>query len=126
MKGGIVLLASIALYGIVSEAASPVPDPKAIVVHGHMRVTILGDSLVRIEASNTSSTGAVGDNIEFDDRATLAMVNRLTDVPKYSVKQLNSTAIQITLPTMQIEHNAVYSPPSNQCSDSSKWQNGTD
>ena len=114
----------LAALGCCAFAQNPVPDPSAVVLHGKLRVTVLSDSLVRIEASNYTNAANPND-IKFDDRATLAMVNRDTPVPAYSVKKINATAISISLPAMEIVHNAVYPSIVAKC-DSSGWSTNTD
>ena len=56
----------------------PEADPSSIVVAGNARFTVLADRLVRMEWSEDGL---------FEDRATLTVVNRKTDVPQFSVKR---------------------------------------
>ncbi|MEO6829793.1 MAG: TIM-barrel domain-containing protein [Acidobacteriaceae bacterium] len=66
----------------VQRVNNPVADPKAIVVFGHARFTVLTPQLIRIEWSATN---------EFEDHASLAFVNRHLLVPKFehSVMEMN-------------------------------------
>ena len=54
----------------------PQADSAAMVVNGNARFTVLTNQLVRMEWSNSSSG--------FEDRPTLAFLNRKLDVPKFS------------------------------------------
>lgn len=69
-------LLSLAL-AIISFSAlaqnNPIADPAAVVEYGNARFTVLSDRLIRME---WSSDGA------FEDRASLAIVNRNLPVPK--------------------------------------------
>ena len=56
----------------------PLADPKAVVVAGNARFTMLGDRLVRMEWAEDG---------KFEDRATLGIVNRKMPVPQYTVKK---------------------------------------
>lgn len=71
-------LLSLAL-AIISFSAlaqnNPIADPAAVVEYGNARFTVLSDRLIRME---WSSDGA------FEDRASLAIVNRNMPVPKYT------------------------------------------
>ena len=56
----------------------PKADPKAEVVFGNARFTVLGSRLIRMEWSEDG---------RFEDRATLGIVNRKLPVPQYTVKK---------------------------------------
>ena len=56
----------------------PVADPAAQVVAGNARFTVLTDRLVRMEWSPSA---------QFEDHATLAIVNRRLPVPRFRVKR---------------------------------------
>lgn len=56
----------------------PKADPKAEVVFGNARFTVLGSRLVRMEWAADG---------KFEDRATLGIVNRRMPVPAYTVKK---------------------------------------
>lgn len=73
-------LAAISLAAYASEASryNPVADPKATVEFGNARFTVLTPRLIRMEWA---------ENGRFEDRATLAIVNRNLDVPYYKVKK---------------------------------------
>lgn len=56
----------------------PKADPKAEVICGNARFTVLGDRLIRMEWA---------ENGQFEDRATLGIVNRRLPVPQFSVRK---------------------------------------
>ncbi len=56
----------------------PVADPKAVVLAGNARFTVLGSRLVRMEWAEDG---------KFEDRATFGVVNRKMPVPQYTVKR---------------------------------------
>ena len=58
------------------EASNPVADPKAVVVAGHARFTVLTPQLIRMEWSATG---------KFEDHASLVFINRRLPVPKFTV-----------------------------------------
>lgn len=60
-----------------SSCCNPKADPKAEVVFGNARFTVLGSRLVRMEWSEDG---------RFEDRATLGIVNRNMPVPSFTVK----------------------------------------
>ena len=64
-----------------------VAEADAVHVVGNARFTVLTDSLIRMEYSN----GA-----HFEDRPTLAVVNRKTAVPKHSVAQIGQGIVITT------------------------------
>ena len=63
-----------------------VADPKATVVRGNARFTVLTPQLIRFEQSSSST---------FEDRATLAIVNRKLPVPKFTASDANGAAKKI-------------------------------
>lgn len=58
------------------SAFNPVADPKAIVLKGNARFTVLSDGIVRLEYSPSG---------EFEDHASFAFVNRRTPLPQFDV-----------------------------------------
>ena len=56
----------------------PKADPKAVVIAGNARFTVLGSRLVRMEWAADG---------KFEDRATFGVVNRKMHVPQYTVKK---------------------------------------
>ena len=60
-----------------------VADPKATVTRGNARFTVLTPQLIRFEQSATTT---------FEDRATLAIVNRKLPVPKFTASDANGAA----------------------------------
>ena len=63
-----------------NSASNPVADPRAVVISGQARFTILTPQLIRIEWD---------DDAKFEDHASLVFINRLMPVPpfKQSVKK---------------------------------------
>lgn len=61
-----------------SQAYDPVADPGAVVVSGSARFTVLTPRVVRMEWSPDG---------QFEDRASLAFVNRRLPVPQFSVER---------------------------------------
>ena len=61
-----------------TDTSNPLADPQAIVVCGNARFTVLTSRMIRMEWSP---------NARFEDRASLAIVNRCLPVPEYSVKK---------------------------------------
>ena len=84
MKNIFLKLAALALIAFSAiplsarNADDPEADPKAEVVSGNARFTVLGSRLVRMEWSEDG---------KFEDRATLGIVNRRMPVPDYTVKR---------------------------------------
>lgn len=56
---------------------NPVADPKAVVISGNMRFTVLTPEMIRIEWSDTK---------KFEDRASFIVVNRNLPVPSYTTE----------------------------------------
>ena len=61
-----------------ASANDPIADPQAVVICGNARFTVLTSRMIRMEWSPDAS---------FEDRATLAVVNRCLPVPEFSVKK---------------------------------------
>jgi len=68
----------------VADETDPVADPAAMVRTGHARFTILTDALIRLEWS---------DNGRFEDRASLAFINRRLPVPRFTSRRDGDTTI---------------------------------
>ena len=77
MKRTLILL-SLVLMSLRLGAGelNPVADPAAVVTEGNARFTVLTDRLIRMEWSEDG---------RFEDRASLAIVNRRLSVPRYTV-----------------------------------------
>lgn len=67
----------IAMAGGERFTANPVANPKAVVVSGDMRFTVLTPEMIRIEWRS-------GSDKSFEDHATFAIVNRNLDVPEFT------------------------------------------
>ena len=63
----------------------PVADPAAMKTYGSARFTVLTDSLIRMEWMGDSANG-------FEDRSTLAFVNRKLPVPSFTASTDGGTA----------------------------------
>lgn len=69
------LIASIVCKQIEILPYNPVADAKAVVISGNARFTILTSRVIRLEYSK---------NGKFEDRATVAVLNRQLPVPQFS------------------------------------------
>ena len=67
-----------------AQSDNPVADPKATVVVGQARFTVLTPRLVRMEWSA---------NGKFEDQASLVFINRRMPVPAYTVKQAGGRTV---------------------------------
>ena len=75
-------------------ANEPVADDRAVVVSGNARFTILTERLIRMEWSEDG---------RFEDRATLAVVNRRMPVPKY-VRKMSAGQMVIETPRLRLTY----------------------
>ena len=92
----------------VSVAAQiPSPDPAAVVQFGSARFTILFDGLVRLEQARVSTT--------FDDRPSLAIVNRHTAVPQFNITSINATSIRVNTSRLTITYDERGVLPKDAC-----------
>eukprot|EP01059_Diplonema_ambulator_P002172 TRINITY_DN11809_c0_g1_i1.p1 TRINITY_DN11809_c0_g1~~TRINITY_DN11809_c0_g1_i1.p1 ORF type:complete len:1002 (+),score=182.69 TRINITY_DN11809_c0_g1_i1:42-3047(+) len=88
-------LAALSLYAAVQGSIAryelypydSVADPKAVVVLGNARFTVLADGIIRMEYS---------DNGVWEDRPTLAVVNRKTEVPVFNQSVAGDTVVLTT------------------------------
>ncbi|MBR5019035.1 MAG: DUF5110 domain-containing protein [Bacteroidales bacterium] len=78
MKKFLVAALLLAMLSPAFAQYNPVADPAAQVVAGNARFTVLTDRLIRMEWSPEA---------KFEDRATLAIVNRQLPVPRFTVKR---------------------------------------
>ena len=76
MKKLITIFLAMLAFAPLALSQDSKADPAAEVVCGNARFTVLTDRLIRMEWS---------ENGEFEDRASLAIINRKLDVPKFSV-----------------------------------------
>ena len=90
----ITFVAGLLFAGALAAENNPVARPEAQVVAGNARFTVLTDRLVRMEWAE--------DGV-FEDRATLAFVNRNLPVPKFTVTRkgegllLRTGALELTV-----------------------------
>ncbi|MCM1501064.1 MAG: DUF5110 domain-containing protein [Bacteroidales bacterium] len=89
-------LAIFSFAAMASEAAqyNPVADSRAIVESGNARFTVLTPRLIRMEWA---------ENGKFEDRATLAIVNRNLEVPYYKVRK-NGGKVTISTENMTLTY----------------------
>jgi len=94
--GAIVLAAAVA-RAVEPQAFDPVADPAAVVTASDKRArfTVLTDCLVRSEYAVTAG--------QFEDRATLAFINRKQAVPKFSSSESAGT-LTITTGCVTVEY----------------------
>src|SRR5436190_17346981 len=57
---------------------NPLAEPKAVVIAGHARFTVLTPAMIRMEWSEKD---------QFEDRASFAFVNRRLDVPDFTTSR---------------------------------------
>ena len=94
-------LMSIAAYGTSFPGADPVADPSAVVVCGKARFTVLTPKLIRMEWAE--------DGV-FEDRASLAVVNRRLEVPSFKVSRSGKgVTIKTSALTLQYKGPAKFS-----------------
>ena len=70
-------------FATVPAPDNPVADPKAVVVYGNARFTILTPELIRMEWSADG---------KFEDHASLVFINRRLPVPKIKVDNIRRVA----------------------------------
>lgn len=70
--------------------------PEAMVTMGRVRFTVLTERMMRIEVAKEEAT--------FDDRATLAVVNRRLQVPQFQVERPNATSLIITTSKLRLSY----------------------
>ncbi len=64
------------IFIVSAQNDNPVANPKAVIVSGNARFTILTSQLIRMEYS---------ENGKFEDKASLVFINRNLEVPKFKV-----------------------------------------
>ncbi|MBQ1622968.1 MAG: DUF5110 domain-containing protein [Bacteroidales bacterium] len=85
----------------VAQPFNPAASPQAQVVSGNARFTVLTDRLIRMEWSPSG---------QFEDRATLAIVNRNLPVPRFTVQQgRNGLTIKTAAVTLTYRGNDAFS-----------------
>ncbi len=85
------------------QVANPIADPRAEVVLGHARFTVLTPELIRMEWAADG---------RFEDHASFVFINRRLPVPKFEVSKMRSGSAQ----TLAIETSALtlnYAPKSD-------------
>ena len=87
----------VALMGYTAALASdPIANSLSVAIVGNLRATFLTPSLVRLEVSKNQD--------QWDDRATLKVVNRYLPPVAYSRTQLNSSAVQLTTANLSVTY----------------------
>ena len=99
-----VLLVLLLGAGSSCTELDPAPHPSAVVVQGRARFTVLSPHVIRMEHSSDSASGGSGSqplglSVAFDDRATLAIVNRRMNVPPFKVQRDGSGPTTLTITT---------------------------
>ena len=97
MKRLSLLLTAFCLTAALLSAndTNPKADPKAEVVCGNARFTVLTDRLIRMEWSEDG---------KFEDRASLAIINRRLDVPAFTVsRKAESVTVKTAVLTLNYE-----------------------
>ncbi len=95
MKRILFLLTLLASSGFLrAENLNPVANPAAVVTEGNARFTILTDRLIRMEWAEDG---------KFEDRASLAIVNRALPVPQFKVTRSGGSLI-ITTPKVKLTY----------------------
>ena len=85
------------LGGAIPEAAySPVADPKAVVVMGHARFTVLTPQLIRMEWAADG---------KFEDHASFVFLNRRLPVPTFTAKR-DGDQLRIDTGALRLIYNA--------------------
>lgn len=81
----ILVALAVAVAAVEPQEYNPVAAPAAVVLASdkNVRVTVLADCLLRVEFSATAGSGS------FEDRATLAFINRNTHVPAFQQGESN-------------------------------------
>ena len=75
-----ICLVSAAMSAGAEPVSNPVADPAAMVVSGNMRFTVLTPEMIRIEWRS-------GNDKNFEDNATFAVINRRLPVPQYQTSE---------------------------------------
>jgi alpha-glucosidase len=74
---------------------NPVANPKAVIVTGNARFTVLTPQLIRMEWSADG---------KFEDRASLVFLNRNLPVPKFEASRAANNAVDITTDSLQLHY----------------------
>ena len=94
----LLILTSVFLFGVLSHAFcqtnNPVADPRAVVVSGQARFTILTPQLVRVEWSHDGT---------FEDRASLVFINRRMPVPQFT-KSVENGWVTLRTESLQVRY----------------------
>lgn len=78
----------------MSDEIDPVANPDACVIAGNARFTVLTDRLIRMEWS---------ENGQFEDHATLAIINRNLPVPDFKVSR-NGNSVRIRTDALTLDY----------------------
>lgn len=100
MKKTAITLAAVLLMVSAASAQNPKASGDAVVIDGNARFTVLTDRLIRMEWSEDG---------KFEDRASLAIVNRDLDVPPFkTVKSEGRTVIRTGAVTLTYSGNGKF------------------
>jgi alpha-glucosidase len=94
----VVLCACIAAAALqkIRNGANPVADPHSQLILGRVRITFLTERMVRVELAKKLAS--------FDDRPTLAVINRKLPPPTFNVTRPNSTTAVLQTKLLRITH----------------------
>jgi alpha-glucosidase len=101
--------ASAETYEFDSASHNPASDPAATHVINGARFTVLTENIIRVERSTSG---------KFEDRASLAFLNRLTPVPAHTVSDidgvftLSTSTVSLTFDHTDSSSNTLFSPES--------------
>ena len=91
-----ICLVSAAMSAGAEPVSNPVADPAAMVVSGNMRFTVLTPEMIRIEWRS-------GNDKNFEDNATFAVINRRLPVPQYQTSE-DADFLYITTDKLKLQY----------------------
>ena len=91
-----ICLVSAAMSAGAEPVSNPVADPAAMVVSGNMRFTVLTPEMIRIEWRS-------GNDKNFEDNATFAVINRRLPVPQYQTSE-DAEFLYITTDKLKLQY----------------------
>eukprot|EP00041_Stephanoeca_diplocostata_P027855 m.775917 g.775917 ORF g.775917 m.775917 type:complete len:1031 (-) comp23260_c0_seq2:313-3405(-) len=110
-----ILLFSAVLTCSCAQNQDPLPNPAAVVAFRNTRFTVLSDAMVRMEHSgskdNRTSNNLNDASPMFEDRPSLAFVNRKLPVPKFQVSHPTPSSIVIETSALVLTYTPDAAPP---------------
>lgn len=108
-------VASMFATSCAQKPYDPIPSSAAVVVFQNARFTILSDAMLRMElsdrTSNSSSKNSLNIAPVFEDRPSLAFVNRKLPVPHFEVSHPTTTSIVIETSAYKLSYTPDAAPP---------------